>query len=74
MAGRSGVGGRSRRRSGLEEALIDAGLLPGPARPPTWRGLLAGLVVCDEVTPTFAEPAVLDWLCDDDGGGLGDET
>lgn len=64
MAGRAGMGGRSRRRSGLLDALIDAGMVAGPARPRTWSGLLSGLTVCDEVTPTIGEPLVLDWLCD----------
>lgn len=64
MAGRAGIGGRSRRRSGLLDALQDAGFAAGPPRPRTWSELLAGTVVCDEVTPMFAEPLVLDWLCD----------
>jgi len=56
VAGRTGIGGRSRRGSGLLEALIDARLAEPPApRPKTWRTLLASTVVCDEVTPQLAQ-------------------
>ncbi len=56
MAGRTGIGGRSRRGSGLLEALIDAGFAEPPApRPRTWRALLASTVVCDEVAPQLAQ-------------------
>lgn len=55
--GRAGIGGRSRRRSGLLDALIDAGFVAAPRRTPrTWQALLAGLIVCDEVTPAMAGP------------------
>jgi hypothetical protein len=64
-SGRTGAGGRSRRRSGLLEALQDAGFVAAPAPPRTWQELLAATVTCDEATPMFGEPLVLDWLRDD---------
>jgi hypothetical protein len=52
---RTGIGGRARRRCGFAGAVIVGGLLPA-SQPRTWEDLQPGLTMCDEVTPTFAEP------------------